>query len=61
MASSGAKKGKGKGGGPRLALPTLSGGITLANLVTIRNSLNVGLGSQTLKDVFCITFTVHQG
>ena len=57
-------KGKGKSGGrgyrgPQSAMPTLQGGLTLRNLVTVRNSISIGL-DPSLK-VHAVTFTVKSG
>eukprot|EP00971_Amphidinium_carterae_P105328 2085851-Amphidinium_carterae.1 len=47
---------KGKGRGPRLALPTLSGGLRLADLPAVRSTHATPIDTQTLPGIASVIF-----
>ena len=51
-------KDKGKSNGVRFALPILSGGISVADLVLIKNALSIPLETKTLPNIQKVTFAV---
>ena len=49
-------RGKGKSNGTRFALRALSGGMTISDLLQVKNSLSVPLDSKTLPGVTKVSF-----